>query len=253
METIKAGVLFPDTLYLHGERGNQLALKRVAKEAGYDLDVEKITMADDFHPLDYDILFMPAGELVRAQAVREKLMPVRNELIGFIESGRPLIVIGTSAAFFGDEITYRNGDKTQGLGLIPVDFHENDAVYGDDLWYKAKYHGKSFELVGNQIMMADWERKGGKPFGSIRYGYGNKKGPFEGVMMENSVFTNTLGPLLVLNPDFTLEVIRTAAENKHIKTEEQPVDMTLEMKGRDARKAFIRQKRSALENTDFDR
>ena len=47
MNTLKVAWLFPDTLYLHGERGNILALNRFIKAAGMIPVIEKI---------DFDIL-----------------------------------------------------------------------------------------------------------------------------------------------------------------------------------------------------
>lgn len=251
MESIKLGVLFPDTLFLHGERGNHLALKRVAEEAGYPMKVDYIGLSDSFNPLDYDILYMPAGELVRAEAVHDALMPVMEELKTFIRQGRPMFVTGTSSAFFGDRIVYQNGDIVDGLGLIPVVFTENPAVYGDDLWIKTCYQGQDFELIGNQIMMADWIRSGGKPFGLIKYGYGNHQDIDEGIRIENAVFTNMLGPLFVLNPDLALKVVELAAANKGFEVDSKPVDMEIEKAGRESRKNFIKNKKSRLTNSNF--
>lgn len=39
--TMKAAWLFPDILFLHGERGNIMALERIAGLLGIDLAVEK--------------------------------------------------------------------------------------------------------------------------------------------------------------------------------------------------------------------
>ena len=42
MNTMKIAWLFPDTLYLHGERGNILALARFAELAGFQAQIEKV-------------------------------------------------------------------------------------------------------------------------------------------------------------------------------------------------------------------
>ena len=64
MSTLKIGWLFPDTLFLHGERGNLLALKRFAGLAGFEAEVDKIDFhTENFVPDDYDILFCAPGEI----------------------------------------------------------------------------------------------------------------------------------------------------------------------------------------------
>ena len=59
---MKAAWLFPDILFLHGERGNIMALERMASLAGIDLEVEKIDFqTSDFEPMDYGIIFCPVS------------------------------------------------------------------------------------------------------------------------------------------------------------------------------------------------
>lgn len=253
MNPIKTAVLFPDTLYLHGERGNALAVNRIAKKAGYDSEVSYIELEDAFEPSDYDIILMPAGELIRANSVINKLKPILPELREFIREGRPFIVTGASCAFFGDQISLRNGEIIDGLGLIPAAFTENEAVYGDDLWYKAAYNDRDMEILGNQIQMADMIRSGAKPFGRILYGYGNNEGQDEGIKIKNSIFTNTLGPLLVLNPELTYEIVKTAAANKGITEPARQIDTSLEDRSREAKIRYIKEKKSNLKNSAFQK
>ena len=49
--------MYPDTLYLHGERGNIMALVRYAMELGLKPHVRRIDLGSGgFDPMDYDIL-----------------------------------------------------------------------------------------------------------------------------------------------------------------------------------------------------
>ena len=65
MKTMNIAWLFPDTLYLHGERGNILALMRVSELAGFKAELKKIDFeTEDFDPMNYDIIFCPPGEMV---------------------------------------------------------------------------------------------------------------------------------------------------------------------------------------------
>ena len=65
MKELRIAWLFPDTLYLHGERGNILALQRISAMKGLEASVDKIDFdTEDFDPMDYDIIFCPPGEIV---------------------------------------------------------------------------------------------------------------------------------------------------------------------------------------------
>ena len=56
--------MYPDTLYLHGERGNIMALVRYAMELGLRPHVQRIDLGTkDFDPMEYDILFYGPGEI----------------------------------------------------------------------------------------------------------------------------------------------------------------------------------------------
>ena len=253
MNTIRTAVLYPDTLYLHGERGNALAVDRIAKKAGFDSEITRIELGEEFHPLDYDIILVSAGEISRAHSIIEELTPVRGDLRRFISLGRPLVVTGASCAYFGDQISMRSGEIVDGLGIIPATFTENEAVYGDDIWFTTTYNGRDMEIIGNQIQMAELTRSGAKPFGRILYGLGNNEGEDEGIRLQSSIFTNTLGPLLVLNPELTYEIIKTAAVNKEIDREADKIDTSLEDRSKAAKIRYIKDKKSDLKNSAFQK
>ena len=93
MSGFKIGWLFPDTLFLHGERGNVLALARYAELSGFDHTVTKIDFdTENFDPMSYDVLFAAAGEISVFPYVRDWMLPYKDRLEEYIESGHPLIV-----------------------------------------------------------------------------------------------------------------------------------------------------------------
>lgn len=246
---LKLGWLFPDTLYLHGERGNVLALERAAKNAGLTLDVHKITLDQAFDPLDYDLLYCPAGELCRARAVVQALAPIKEKLEEFVKRGSVLLVTGTSLAFFGKRIKFTNGDIMYGLDLVDVFTYENKAVYGDDILMDAEYGGKSLTIFGNQIMTCDFKIRNEQEFGKLLYGYGScGTNRLEGVIQNNSVFTSVLGPLLTLNPWLAEDMIAAAAKTAGVQAQEAGQPYTLEKKSLEAKTAYIKKKKTALTN-----
>ncbi len=248
-KNIKLAWLFPSTLYLHGERGNILAFEKIAQNNDINLTVDTIELNNSFNPLDYDIIYMPAGELVQAQSVITKLEPVKKELKQFIKEGRPLIVTGNSITYFGKNI--KRLDKTfQGLGILDFESIENKEVYGDDINFCTNYNQKDLEILGNQIQMCDIKLNSEEPFGTLLYGYGNTgKDKNEGIRKNNSFFTNTLGPLFVLNPWLTQEVINIALENNKLSAIQKQSEYKLEKQSFNSKKDYIKNKKTNLTNT----
>lgn len=252
-KTIRAAWLFPDILYIHGDRGNLLALERAAKAAGAEVCLDRIDFdTEGFMPMDYDFIFCSPGEIVSFPAIIQWLTPYKAELDKFVGAGKVMLVTGTSQCIFGKKITREDGSVIEGLGLIDCDFAERKMVYGDDLWFRTKFAGAEdeMEIFGSQIQMMDVESRE-KPFGQLEYGYGNTgKDRNEGSMKNNAVFTNTLGPILVLNPWLTKEIVITCLVNAGMADTgfDFDLDMTLEEKSLATKKEFTRNKVTRLTN-----
>ena len=94
-KTIRAAWLFPDILYIHGERGNLLALERVAGFAGAEVIIDRVDFdTEGFDPMNYDFIFCPPGEIASFAAVVEWLKPYKAGLQQFIAEGRVLLATG---------------------------------------------------------------------------------------------------------------------------------------------------------------
>ena len=145
--------LFPDILFLHGERGNVMALERMAEAAGIDLEVEKIDFStEDFDPTKYGVIFCPPGELASMEAVIEWLRPHAESLKAFVDSGRVLLATGTGMCIFGGDVQREDGSSVTGLGIIDCSYEERKYVYGDDICFTSAYCGGQ-ECFGVQIQM----------------------------------------------------------------------------------------------------
>ena len=243
-KTIRAAWLFPDILYIHGERGNLLALERVAGFAGVEVTVDRVDFdTEGFDPMNYDFIFCPPGEIASFTAVVEWLKPYKAGLQQFIAEGRVLLATGTSQCIFGGITKREDGSAVEGLGLIDCDFTERKMVYGEVLHFMTSYGGEELEIFGSQIQMMDVESRE-EAFGQLLYGFGNTgKDRKEGSMKNNSIFTNTLGPILVLNPWLTKKIVRICTG-----AEDFGFDMSLEQKSLETKKQFTAGKVSRLTN-----
>ena len=160
-----------------------------------------------------------------------------------------MLVTGTSVGLFGKQILRSDGSEAEGLGIIFTQFSENKAVYGDDIWFECEYNNEKMEIIGNQIQMGNFNIVSEKPFGRLRYGYGNTgKDRNEGVLRGNSIFTNTLGPMLVCNPWLTEEIIRVAAAARDITVGDFGYEPALERRSFATKQKFIETKETGLTN-----
>ena len=240
--------LFPNTLFLHGDRGNLLALKRFSKLMGLNPVVQKIDFdTEDFDPDKFDVIFAGPGEISSFPELKKWFDNRSSDISDFVSSGRPLIVTGTSICLFGEEYVRDDESEYKGLGIISTAYKERKDIYADDIWFECKYNEKNLQIIGNQIQMGNIEIKDEKPFGKIIYGYGNSgKDENEGVIKANSIFTNTLGPILICNPWLTIEVIKVACKYRGIDISEYTYDDTLEKASFEAKKMFINDKEKCL-------
>lgn len=111
--------MYPDTLYLHGERGNIMALVRYAMELGLKPHVRRIDLGSGgFDPMDYDILFYGPGEISSFRAVMDDIGTYKRTIAEYIASDRILISTGATTAMFGEKITRFSPDAEDGIGDV---------------------------------------------------------------------------------------------------------------------------------------
>lgn len=246
---LKVAWLFPNILFLHGERGNIQALKKTAGFAGVDISVDKIYYdTENFEPNDYDIIFCPPGEIASFETVIGWLKPYKESFQKFVDTGKILLATGTSQCIFGKKTKREDGDVLEGLGILDCTFEERKYVYGDDIHFTTTYSGEEKECFGVQTQMID-VYSNEQPFGHLLYGFGNTgKDRCEGSIVNNSIFTNVLGPLLVLNPWITKSIICKALENRGVALVSFEMNVELEEKSLETKKNFISNKKTRLTN-----
>ncbi|MBR6034396.1 MAG: hypothetical protein IKP28_06765 [Clostridia bacterium] len=221
---------YPDMLNLHGDRGNIMALERIGKMLGLNVNVKKIESFQTEINFDKtDILFFNVGEIRIIESIVDALNKQKEELDRFIENNKMIIAIGTTGAAFGKKLIKLDGKQIDCLGYLDMDCNQRDMVYGNDIIFKLN-EDESVEINGNQIQMLDIKTNGATILGTVSYGRGNNgedKG--EGAKYKNLVFTNTLGPVLVKNPWYTEKLIKTAMATKGIQIENSIPDTDFEV------------------------
>lgn len=214
--TLNITWLYPDLLNLHGDRGNLMAFEKIGKKMGLDVKINRIdTFAQEIDFAGSDIIFLNAGELKTVGSVVENIKKYGNAVYDYVESGKPLIAIGTTGAVLIDCTKRSDGTQIPGLGIIHGEAIERKAIYGDDLHFSL-LEDNAFELMAVQIHLIDFFLKDEKDaLGKLIYGKGNNdQDATEGGKYKNAIFTNALGPVFVKNPWYTEKIINEALKAK---------------------------------------
>ncbi len=238
--------LYPDILNLHGDRGNIMALEKVAKMLDISANITKVESYND--NIDFentDIIFLNAGELKVVQPIVSALEKYRKKLNEYVESNKMIIAIGTTGAVFAEETLKKDGSKIQGLSLLNMTCLQRENVYGNDIHFYINDENQT-EIIGSQIQIIDTILDSKDlALGTIKYGMGNNnQDNFEGAKNKNLIFTNTLGPILVKNPWYAEKLIKEAMFNKGISIDKKidSKEFEIELNSLDCIKKFINEK-----------
>ena len=231
--------MYPDILNLHGERGNAKAFEIIGKKLGLKVNVDRIDNIDEKIDFEkYDILLFNAGQLKEIEVLSNIMRNQIDDLKKYIKDKKVIFVTGTTGALFSNEIKRLDNTSFKGLSIFDADIKEREYVLGDDVYFKFK----NMKISGPQIQMIDIDIKDEKPFGEIIYGYGNIGNKYEGMIKNNVIFTNTLGPVLVKNPWLCEYLFDLVIKIKKLKVKKKKVNYDLELKSLDSEIEFINKK-----------
>jgi len=247
METNELNITwcYPDLLNLHGDRGNIMALERIGELLDFNVKVNKVINLEDEIDFDNsDILFFNPGELKLVKPIVEALKQKKESLTKYIESGKMIIVIGTSGAIFSKNVK-RISEEFDGLGYLDMTCTEREAIYGDDIIFRL-LEDDTIEINGNQIQMIDTTLHSNIALGKLAYGHGNNGSDekLEGAKYHNLIFTNCLGPVLVKNPWYAEKLLRDVITVKGMQMPERinSLEFDLELKSLECIKNYNEKK-----------
>ena len=231
--------MYPDILNLHGERGNAKAFELIGKKLGLKVNIDRLDNIDDKIDFDkYDILLFNAGQLKEIEIISNIIRNQLDNLNKYIKDKKVIFVTGTTGALFSNKITRLDGSTFNGLNIFDANIKEREYINGDDIYFKFK----DMKIIGPQIQMIDIDIKNEKPLGKTIYGFGNNNTGTEGMIKNNVIFTNTLGPVLVKNPWLCEYLFDLVIKNKEIKVKKKKIKYDLELKSLDSSLEFINKK-----------
>lgn len=211
MKKIVIEALYGEYSNLYGDRGNLLYVQEKLRRAGVDHELIRTHLFDRpaFADRAVDLLYIgPCTESQQEQEL-ERLKPYAEALRRRMEGSAVTLVTGNAFELLGEVIRCEDGREIQGLG-----FYKTTAKRFSHLRYNELCLGSCGEdiLVGFKNQLSHSYGETGNPFLFMKTGTGlNPKTKNEGFRQGNFIATYLLGPLLPLNPQFALSLLRAMA------------------------------------------
>ena len=211
-------ILFPEFCNLFGDLSNMKYLRKCLPESNF---IETaINDKPAFVSQDVNFIYMGPMTEKAQEKVINKLKPYKEKIEELIEKNVVFLVTGNAIEIFGKYIENEDGSKIEGLGIFDI-YAKRDMLNRHSSMFVGKY--EDIELVGFKSQFTFAYGDNSKLyFSEVEKGIGlNPESKLEGIKKNNFIGTYVIGPILILNPEFTKNLIKKIGiENPKIALEE---------------------------------
>ena len=214
-EKIRLCHLYPDLLNLYGDRGNILALIRRTSLRGIDMEVEAVSIGENFDPNRYDMIFLGGGQDAEQNILRSDLVSVKGEQIKeAVAKDKVFLCICGGYQMMGHFYEEHDGHKIECLGAINIWTVGKKSRFIGDTVYSSELFPESAVLYGFENHSGrTYLGEGVKPLAKVLAGSGNNgEDETEGAIYKNVYCTYSHGSFLPKNPAMTDFLIKRALE-----------------------------------------
>lgn len=196
---VKIEVLFPEICNLFGNTYNIKYLEQSIK----DVEIINTALTDEprFVSEEVDMIYMSPMAEKAQEIVIEKLRPYTKRIQELIEKNKVFLMIGNALEVFGKYIENEDGSKIEALAITEL-YAKRDMMNR----YNSLFLGKieDMKIVGfkSQFSKSYGDNSKQYIFDVIKEVEMNEDA-VEGIRINNFIGTYVLGPILVLNPEFT--------------------------------------------------
>lgn len=207
---IKIEILFPEVCNLFGDPFN---VKYLKASLGDECEVieTSLTREPAFIKGDIQLVYMGAmpesAQLLSIEALKPYVEIMKQQ----IEEGKIFLFTGNAMEILGQSIAYDDGEEHPALGITPLK-SKTDMMHRFNTLFDGTVEGDQGEIRINAFKTTfsfSFGDNEGKGFAKSIRGCGiNKESKVEGYRIHNCMATYLVGPLLVLNPEFTKYILR---------------------------------------------
>lgn len=217
-------VLYPEFGNLYGDMANIRYLQACAPDASFLFT--DIRSVPHFVNEAVDMIYLGSMPERKQEIAVQKLLPYQAKLKELIEDGTVILATGNATELFGQYILDTAADagrKTPMLGLFP--YYADRKI--QEIRHNSMFLGDfgDIKMVGCRAQFSFIRGTLEHPFMTVRGGCGNSpEDKTEGIHYKNFFATYLLGPLLVLNPQFTKYLLRLLEHDDALAFEQQAMD-----------------------------
>ena len=195
-------ILYPDICNLYGDRGNILFLKENLSNS--TIVETRVNEVPYFVNHNVDMLYMGSASEAKQSMIIDRLKPYKDRIIELINQDKMFLLTGNSLEIFAKNISENGIVINTGLAILDVEVERNYQKRVNSI-FKGKY--QDLTILGFQSQF-DSYKSNMEPLFEMEYGINSfSKKHFEGVKYKNLIATTLLGPLLILNPEFSLKIL----------------------------------------------
>jgi len=203
---MKVEVLYPEICCLFGDKANARYLAACLPEAEFVYTA--LNQEPAFVKEDVAMIYIASMSEASQKLTIDALMPHRARLAQLIDSGCVILATGNAFEVFGKTIETEKGELIEGLDLVEITTKRT---------IPKRYNSLFLGAFGQQTIVGYTSRfahsqylPGAQPLFGVEKGYGMnaEDKQQEGIRKNNFFGTHLLGPILIQNPDFTLELQR---------------------------------------------
>ncbi|KRM03421.1 glutamine amidotransferase [Limosilactobacillus gastricus] len=208
--------LYGDLLNTYGDVGNITALKYYAQQMDTEIDVQVISIENDFDPDQFDLAFFGGGQDYEQMIVSQDIQTKKAAIEKFIDDEKPMLAICGGYQLLGHYYIGANGEKIQGIGVLDhYTLSQDNHRFIGDIEIKNEltgeiYHG--FENHNGRTFIDESER----PLGKVVSGNGNNgEDQTEGAIYKQTYCTYFHGPILTRNGQLAKRILLQALRKKY--------------------------------------
>ena len=212
--------LYGDLLNTYGDVGNITALKYYAQQMDTEIDVQVISIENDFEPDQFDLAFFGGGQDYEQMIVSQDIQTKKAAIKKFINDEKPMLAICGGYQLLGHYYIGADGKKIQGIGALDhYTLSQDNHRFIGDIEIKNEltgeiYHG--FENHNGRTFIGESEH----PLGKVISGNGNNcEDQTEGAIYKQTYCTYFHGPILTRNGQLAKRILLQALRKKYPTTD----------------------------------
>ncbi len=211
MKELKICHLYGDLLNTYGDNGSLLVLQWRARQKGFNVSTELVSIDEHFDSDAYDIVFLGGGQDYEQYVISKDIQNKKDSITRYIENGGVFIGICGGFQLLGHYYTTASGKKIDGISALNhYTLNQVNNRFIGDITIIDKETGEKYEGYENHNGRT-FLGEGVGPLGEVELGFGNNgEDKTEGARYKNVFCSYLHGPLLVRNVHLADRIIDIA-------------------------------------------